>query len=303
MAVATTGFFDGVHTGHRQVIGKLVSTARERGDESLVLTFWPHQRTVFQRDARDLRLLNSLDEKKALLASLGVDRTEVLPFTKSFAALTAQEYIRDILVARFGVTAMVVGYDNTLGSDVKGYDDIVSIAKAFDVEVVPAGIGYSEPVDTHGHKDIISHGIKVSSPKIRKALEAGEIETAEQMLGYRYGLRGVVVAGNRMGRTIGFPTANMQLYEPLKLVPCGGVYAVDVEVMGRQFQGMCNIGVRPTVGGTFRTIETNIFDFDEDLYGLDLTIRFRRFLRPEQKFPSLEALRDQLTLDRIACKA
>ena len=142
----------------------------------------------------------------------------------------------------------------------------------------------------------------ISSTQIRKALEAGDIGLANAMLGYRYGLYGVVVAGNRLGRTIGFPTANMQLYEPLKLVPSNGVYAVDVEVLGRCFRGMCNIGIRPTVGGTVRTIETHILDFDEDIYGLPLQLRFLARIRDERRFPSLDALRNQLVADAAICR-
>ena len=288
MAVVTTGFFDGVHTGHRYVIEKLVSTASERGDESLVVTFWPHPRTIFQRDARDLRILNSLEEKKEILRSLGVDRVEVLPFTKSFAALTAEQYLRDVLAGRYGARAVIVGYDNTVGSDLLGIDGIRETAAPLGLEVIPAGI-----------KSLGAGEINVSSTKIRQALESGDIAAANAMLGYPYGLKGVVVAGNRLGRTIGFPTANMQMYEPLKLIPSNGVYVVDVNVLGKEYRGMCNIGVRPTVGGSARTIETNIFDFDEDIYGLDLSIRFRRFLRPEKKFSSLEELKCRLALDRI----
>ena len=291
--IATTGFFDGVHVGHRLVIERLVSIARERGDESLVVTFWPHPRAVLQDGARELRLLNSLEEKKELLRSLGVDRVEVLDFTRSFAALTAEQYLREILRDRFGVTTLLMGYDNRLGSDRLTADMLLSKASALDIELIEL-----EPFGQDVHP-ALTH---ISSTRIRKSLEDGKVEEAAEMLGYRYSLKGVVVAGNRLGRTIGFPTANMKLYEPLKLVPGRGVYAVEAEVLGKKYRGMTNIGLRPTVGGSFTTIETHILDFDEDIYGLPLRITFLRRLRDEVHFPSLEALKDQLEKDRDCCR-
>ena len=291
--IATTGFFDGVHLGHRLVIERLVSIARERGDESLVVTFWPHPRAVLQDGARELRLLNSLEEKKELLRSLGVDRVEVLDFTRSFAALTAEQYLREILRDRFGVTTLLMGYDNRLGSDRLTADMLLSKASALDIELIEL-----EPFGQDVHP-ALTH---ISSTRIRKSLEDGKVEEAAEMLGYRYSLKGVVVAGNRLGRTIGFPTANMKLYEPLKLVPGRGVYAVEAEVLGKKYRGMTNIGLRPTVGGSFTTIETHILDFDEDIYGLPLRITFLRRLRDEVHFPSLEALKDQLEKDRDCCR-
>ena len=284
--IATTGFFDGVHLGHRLVIERLVSLARERGDESLVVTFWPHPRAVLQDGARELRLLNSLEEKKALLSNLGVSRVEVLDFTRSFASLTAEEYLRDVLRDRFGVTTLLVGYDNRLGSDRLTAQTLTPMASALGIELIEL-----PPYQN------------ISSTKIRKFLEEGDISSATGMLGYGYSLKGVVVAGNRLGRTIGFPTANMKLYEPLKLVPGRGVYVVEVEVLGKIYRGMTNIGLRPTVGGSSTTIETHILDFDEDIYGLPLRIAFLRRLRDEVHFPSLAALKEQLERDREACRA
>ena len=291
--IATTGFFDGVHLGHRLVIERLVSLAHERGDESLVVTFWPHPRAVLQDGARELRLLNSLEEKKGLLRNLGVDRVEVLDFTRSFAALTAEQYLRDILRDRFGVTTLLMGYDNRLGSDRLTADKLRPKASAMEMELIEL-----EPFGQDVHP-ALTH---ISSTRIRKSLEDGKVEEAAEMLGYRYSLKGVVVAGNRLGRTIGFPTANMKLYEPLKLVPGRGVYAVEAEVLGKKYRGMTNIGLRPTVGGSFTTIETHILDFDEDIYGLPLRITFLRRLRDEVHFPSLEALKDQLEKDRDCCR-
>ena len=323
--IATTGFFDGVHSGHRLVIERLVSLARERGDESLVVTFWPHPRAVLQDGARELRLLNSLEEKKELLRSLGVDRIEVLDFTRSFAALTAEQYLRDVLRSRFGVTTLLMGYDNRLGSDRLTASSLMPIAASMGIELIelePFGMGkHPQTVDKvdpsqsklwappsyaaeggHRFADVHPSLTNISSTVIRKALEEGKVEEANEMLGYGYALKGVVVAGNRLGRTIGFPTANMKLYEPLKLVPGRGVYVVEAEVLGKKYRGMTNIGQRPTVGGTFTTIETHILDFDEDIYGLPLRITFLRRLRDEVHFPSLEALKRQLEKDRDCCR-
>lgn len=281
MAVVATGFFDGVHLGHRQVIQTLVSSARQRGEEAIVVTFAQHPRAVLQQDARILRLLNSPQEKEALLRGLGVDRVETLLFDRAFARLTAEDYIRDVLRDRLGATRLVLGYDNRLGSDCLGPDAIRPLAESLGlaVEVVPASSA----------SDIV-----VSSTKIRKALEEGRVEDAEAMLGYAYGLRGVVVSGKQLGRKLGFPTANLRLYDPLKLVPAQGVYLTEVEVLGAHYWGMTNVG---------DIIETNIFDFDEDIYGLDLSIRFRRHLRAMRSFDSLNALSAQLAADRDTCRA
>ena len=291
VAVVTTGFFDGVHLGHRHVLETVVSSARERGEEAIVVTLWPHPRTVLQQDARDFRLLTSVEEKKQLLKQLGIDRVEVIPFTKEFARLRADEYLR-FLRKSFGATMVVMGYDNRIGSDQLTADacaQLPEFAHRIDFSVLSCA-----PLPDY------AHGEAVSSTQIRKAIEEGDVERANKMLGYDYPLHGVVVSGNKLGRTIGFPTANMQLYEPLKLLPKDGVYAVEVEIQGqdRNYRGMCNIGVRPTVDGKARTIETHILDFDEDIYGLPIRIKFKKRIRDEIKFESLDALRQQLALDR-----
>ena len=313
VAVVTTGFFDGVHLGHRHVLSAVVSSARERGEEAVVVTFWPHPRTVLQQDARDFRILTSLEEKKMLLADAGIDRVEVLPFTRAFAALTAAEYLT-LLREKFGATLVVMGYDNHIGADKLTAQEIGDFQAAASRPLPLAGQWVppsytaegdrgpgnhlsSVPVITVDECHSVHSEESVSSTVIRKALQEGRVEEANGMLGYAYGLYGVVVAGNRLGRTIGFPTANMQLYEPLKLVPGNGVYAVDVEVLGRRYWGMCNIGTRPTVSGMARTIETHILDFDEDIYGLPLRLQFLRRIRDERKFPSLDALKEQLVRD------
>lgn len=284
--VVATGFFDGVHIGHRKVLGQLVEAARARGGESMVITFWPHPRTVLQKDARSLRLLSSLSEKTALIRSLGVDRVEVLDFSREFCALSCRDYLKEVVRDRFGADAILLGYDNRMGSDCCSPDQAAATAVDLGLEVLRSA-------------SIDDGGAAISSTRIRKALEEGRVDDAARMLGRPYSLHGVVVAGNRLGRSIGFPTANMQLYEPLKQLPGNGVYLVDVHTLGRDFRGMCNIGVRPTVGeNRALTIETNIFGFDEDIYGLDIGLDFLARIRGERRFSSLEDLAAQLEKDK-----
>jgi riboflavin kinase/FMN adenylyltransferase len=218
-----------------------------------------------------------------------VDHVEILQFTKDFSTMTTEDYLR-LLMEKYGARTILLGYDNRMGSGSKGADEVARTAESLGLEVLTADMVPSE------------NGYAVSSTKIRERLEEGDVQGAASMLGYEYQLHGVVVAGNRIGRTIGFPTANMQLYEPLKLIPGNGVYFVKVEALDRMLYGMCNIGCRPTVGeGNARTIETNIFDFDEDIYGLDLKVTFVARIREEVRFDSLESLKHQLEKDRDAC--
>lgn len=281
MAVVATGFFDGVHLGHRRVISALVSSARERAEEAIVVTFATHPRAVLQQDARTLRLLSSPAEKAAMLKSLGVDRVEVLDFTRDFSRMKAEEYLRDIVRDRLGGTAVLLGYDNRLGSDQLSPEQLRPLAGrlGMDVVIVP-------PARLDG--DII-----VSSTKIRVALSEGRVGDAAAMLGYEYPVSGVVVSGKQLGRKIGFPTANMQFYEPLKLIPGRGVYLSEVETLGRRFYGMTNVG---------DIIETNIFDFSEDIYGLDITVKFKKRLRDGKRLNSIEELKAQLTCDEALCR-
>lgn len=287
--VIATGFFDGVHLGHRAVISALCRVACERGEESMVVTFWPHPRNVLQQDAEGLRLLTSLDEKKEILHGLGVDRIEVLAFTKEFSRLSAEEFIRDYIVGRFGGTTLILGYDHRLGGGPPmSREELENLARRLGLETYRMG---EEDFD----------GIPISSTVIRNMLKAGEIEKANDMLGYRYGLHGVVVSGNKLGREIGFPTANMELYEPLKLLPEDGAYVVEADVLGSTYYGMTNIGTRPTVSAAMkRTIETNVFDFSSDIYGLDMKLRFISRIRGEVRFDSVNDLKCRLSEDREA---
>lgn len=299
MAVVATGFFDGVHLGHRAVIQTLVSSARQRGEEAIAVTFAQHPRAVLQQDARILRLLNSPQEKEALLRSLGVDRVETLPFDRGFAQLSAADYIRTVLRDRLGATLLVLGYDNRLGSDCLTPDLIRPLAESLGLEVlvVPPTIASAPGAETAVFRGWLpqsdGQAEVISSTKIRKCLEEGRVEDAEAMLGYPYGLRGVVVSGKQLGRTIGFPTANLRLYDPLKLIPARGVYLTEVEVLGRHLWGMTNVA---------EPIETHIFDFGEDIYGLDIEIRFRHWLRPMRAMESLDDLKNQLAVDQATCR-
>lgn len=287
MVVAATGFFDGVHAGHRAVLQILKDTAREEGGQSAVITFWPHPRNVLQQDASDFRLLNTLEEKKSLILDFGIDRFHVIPFTREFSQLDTAGFMKTYLQEMYHVDTLIIGYDHRLGHS--------STASREELAAIAAGVGLKTKIveEVHcGEK-------KVSSTQIRNLLSAGDVTGAADMLGYRYSLFGVVVSGNKLGRTMGFPTANMQLYEPLKAVPADGVYAVEVEVLGQHYGGVCNIGTRPTVGaGNARTIETHIFGFNDDIYGLDIRIRFISRLREEIQFSSIGELRKQIERDK-----
>ena len=287
MVVAATGFFDGVHAGHRAVLQVLKDTARAEGEESAVVTFWPHPRNVLQQDASSFRLLNTLEEKKELIHAFGIDRFYVIPFTRDFSQLSTVEFMKEYLVDHFHVDTLVIGYDHRLGRS--------STASREELAALAASVG----LRTRIVEEVHCGDRKVSSTQIRNALAAGDVRTAAEMLGYRYTLHGVVVSGNMLGRTMGFPTANMALYEPLKTVPADGVYAVEVEVLGRNYGGVCNIGTRPTVGaGNARTIETHILGFNDNIYGLDIRIRFIDRLREERRFFSMEELRMQIECDK-----
>lgn len=277
MAVVATGFFDGVHLGHREVIKTLVSSARKKGEEALVVTFDAHPRTVLQQDAGRLRLLTTPQERERLLLSLGVDRVETIPFSKQFASMDAESYIRNVLMDKFNATSIILGYDNRLGSDMLGVKEIGNLCAELGLKM--------EEVAPY----VMPDGTTVSSTRIRNSLSDGMVDYANDMLGYRYMLTGVVVSGKQIGRTIGFPTANTLPSAPLKLVPERGVYLTEVDVLGGHFYGMTNIG---------DIVETNIFDFDESIYGLELTLRFVSRIRDMRTMSGLDDLKSQLSADK-----
>jgi riboflavin kinase/FMN adenylyltransferase len=288
-AVAS-GTFDGVHLGHQTILARLTEVARASNGQSVLITYWPHPRTVVSNDSQDLKLLTTLDEKIDLLDLAGVDQLVVIPFTRSFSQLSSEEFIRQILIEKIGTKKLVIGYDHRFGRDREGGFDYIQAHQSeygFGVEEIP-------------RQDVEAVG--VSSSKIRAALSEGNVKIANRFLGRPYSLTGTIVKGRQLGRTIGFPTANMQVDDPSKLIPANGVYAVDVDYGGQTLGGMLNIGFRPTVAGTNQTIETYIFDFDKDIYGEHLTLRFREFLRPEQKFDGLPALVAQLKQDEESAR-
>lgn len=289
MVIATTGFFDGVHTGHRKVIDTLCATARERGAKSAVVTFWPHPRNVLRQDARELRLLNSLDEKKELLKACGVDEVHVVDFTRALSRCSCEEFLKEYIIDKLGASAMIVGYDHHLGNPAFS-TDIAKVAGQLGLETIKAS-SVSDQYNT------------ISSTYIRNLVATGGIERANKLLGYEYSLRGVVVSGNGIGHRLNYPTANMQLYEPLKVIPERGVYAVKVFVEGGCYYGVCNIGVRPTISDDRSlVIETHILDFDEEIYGLDIRFDYCTKLRNEQKFSSVDTLKNQLAQDIIQAR-
>lgn len=284
--VASIGFFDGVHLGHRFLIQELVREARLRAYSSAVITFRNHPRKLVDSSFCP-ELLSSFEEKMALLAECEVDYCFVLDFTPEIRDLSAREFIRDILSQQLHVRTLLIGYDHRFGKNrEENFEDYVRYGKTCDMEVIK-------------EKDYSPDGLHVSSSEIRRKLNAGNVEKANALLGRPYNIRGKVVRGKQLGRTIGFPTANVIPDDPEKLIPCRGVYAAFIEVKGRQWPAMLNIGHRPTVEETGKmSIEAHLFDFKEDLYDQEVNIIFRHYLREEQKMNSLEQLKEQLEKDK-----
>lgn len=286
-AVVTSGTFDGVHIGHQKILSRLKEVCTLHKGESVVITFWPHPRLVVSSDSWDLKLLSTIDEKVGMLAKLQVDHLLIIAFTKEFSQLTSEEFINQILVEKIGTKCLVIGHDHRFGKNREGgFEHLQANASryGFKVEEIP-------------RQDI--EAIGVSSTRIRHALEEGNVHVSTEFLGRPYNLTGTVVKGKQLGRTIGYPTANIHVQEPYKLIPADGVYAVKVKYKDTLYNGMLNIGVRPTVNGVTRTIEANLFDFDQEIYDQQLTVYFIERLRPEQKFSGLEALKEQLAKDKV----
>jgi len=296
-AVVTSGTFDGVHLGHQRILGRLRQVADAVGGPAVVITYWPHPRLVLgpppaHPERLDLELLNTLPEREAHLAAHGVDYLLVVPFTREFAEWTSEQYIQELLLKTVGAKHLVIGYDHRFGKNREGGFDYLSAHAdryGLSVEEIPR-----HEVDAVG----------VSSTRIRRALRAGDAAAAARALGYAYPLTGRVVAGRQLGRTIGYPTANLALDEPLKLVPARGVYAAWASTAaGTRHPAMLNIGQRPTVGDNLApTIEANLLDFSGDLYGQPLTLELVAWLRGEQKYDGLAALQAQLALDAQATR-
>ncbi|MCF0063137.1 bifunctional riboflavin kinase/FAD synthetase [Dyadobacter chenwenxiniae] len=284
--VVTSGTFDGVHLGHKKILSRLREISEQSGGETVVLTFWPHPRTVVSEDSQGLQLLSTIDEKIELFSQLGIHHLLIVPFTRAFSELSSHEYIKEILVDKIGTKKLVIGYDHRFGRNREGSFGFLQDNCA----------SYGFEVEEISREDI--ENMAVSSSRIRKALVTGHVEEANELLGRPYTLSGTVVKGKQLGRTIGFPTANVHLHESYKLIPMNGVYVIHATYNGEQFKGMLNIGVRPTVDGSMRTIEANLFDFDKEIYGEDLKLELLHYLRPEQKFESLDMLVRQINIDK-----
>jgi riboflavin kinase/FMN adenylyltransferase len=287
-AVVTSGTFDGVHIGHQKILRRLEEVASKISGETIVITFWPHPRHILRPDEAGHLLLNTFEEKAALLKEQGVDHLLRIPFTREFSQLSSQEFITSILVERIGTKKLVIGYDHRFGRNREGSFEQLKVngpQYGFDVEEIPA--------------QDIDH-VTVSSSRIRAALAEGDIVTANHFLGRPYSMNGMVIKGNKLGRVLGFPTANIDVDSHLKLIPAHGIYASIVTVGSARYKGMLYIGNRPTVDGTKTSIEVNIFDFDRDIYGENLQVDFISAIRKDTHFRDLEALKVQLTKDKTA---
>jgi len=298
-AAVTIGTFDGVHSGHLQIIHQLKKEARQNNGESVIITFDPHPRMVLNinKEQRPIKLLNTLSEKIELLNKQEIDHLVVVPFTEEFSEQTAEEYIADFLISNFHPKTIIIGYDHHFGKNRKGnYKLLEAYQDKFNYKV--------KEIPVH-----ILHHVTISSTKIRQALFEGDIATANECLGYAYFFEGKVIDGNKLGRTLGYPTANILVSDKNKLIPQNGIYAVTINIgmgdqdnpflPGKTYKGMMSIGLRPTIGGEKVVIEVNIFDFNEDIYNRVIRVYVNKYFRPEEKFNNLEELKDQMALDKI----
>ncbi len=289
-AIVTTGTFDGVHYGHQKIISRLEELAKQYAGESVIITFFPHPRLVLFPEDNDLKLINTLDEKIELLEKSGIDHLLIIPFTKEFSRLSSLEFIQQILVDKIGTKKLVIGYDHHFGKNREGSFEHLkhySTEYGFEVEEIP-------------EQDI--NDVAVSSTKIRNAILDGNVTVANKYLGYTFSLRGIVKKGNQIGRTLGYPTANILLAESYKIIPTDGIYAVNVFIHDRKLQGMLYIGDRPTVQGKSKVIEVNIFDFSEDVYDQLIKVEFLQYIRGDKYFNSLEELKDALAKDELSVR-
>lgn len=283
--LATIGTFDGVHLGHKKILDLLIQNAHALNCESLVLTFFPHPRIILQEDS-EMKQLNTLDEKITLLNDLGIDNLVIHPFDKEFSRLTAEEFVKEVLVETFKIKKIIIGYDHRFGRNrTANIDDLMVFGKIYNFEV--------EQISAQEINEV-----SISSTKIRNALLEGNVELASNYLGHHYSLSGIVCKGKQLGRTIGYPTANINIEEPYKLIPHNGVYIAKCLINGKTVFGMMNIGTNPTVDGKTQNIEIHFFDFNQDLYGKKITVALLKRIRNEQKFESVEALKNQLNADK-----
>lgn len=284
-SVVTIGTFDGVHIGHKKILERIILNAKELNCESVVITFFPHPRMVLQ-DNSVVQLLNTVDEKTMLLEKTGIDNLIIHPFNQEFSRLTAEEFVKEILVNQLNIQKIIIGYDHRFGRNrTANINDLIVFGEEYGFEV-----------DQISAQEINDNA--VSSTKIRNAILEGNITLANDYLGYNYFFSGIIVKGKQLGRTIGFPTANIKINEDYKLIPKNGVYIVKSNYNKRIIYGMMNIGTRPTVDGQNQTIEVNFFDFNGDIYDELITIELLDFIREEQKFDSFDSLKNQLYSDK-----
>jgi len=285
-AVVTIGTFDGVHLGHRKIIERLKELADECNGETVILTFFPHPRMILNPEDESLKLINTMKEKAELLEKLGVDHLIITPFSRDFSNQSPEAYIRDVLVNTIGTKKIVIGYDHRFGKDRQGnLTALQQYAPVYDYEV------FEIP-----EQDI--NDVAVSSTLIREALLNGAIELANNFLGYPFYITGKVGRGDQIGRTIGYPTANIMIEETYKLIPDDGIFSAKVIIRGESYKGMAYIGSRPTINGITRNIEVNIFDFDTEIYGEEISMQFYNYVRGDVKFDGLEGLKIQLAKDK-----
>lgn len=281
----TIGTFDGVHVGHKKVLKNLIKDAHKKKSETILLTFFPHPRIVLQKDA-GIKLINTIDERIDLLEAIGLDHLIIQKFTKKFSNQSALEFVRNVIVNSLNTRKLFVGYDHQFGKNREGNFD----------QLQDYGLSYEFSVKEISQKEL--DAITISSTKIRKALEEGYIEKANQYLGYNFMLTGKVIKGQNLGEKIGFPTANIFIKESYKLIPKTGAYIVSSTIKGVKVYGMMNIGYRPTVSGKHQTIEIHFFDLNKDLYDKKIKVEVLKFLRNEKKFDSVDELKEQLQLDK-----
>lgn len=283
--ILTLGTFDGVHFGHKKILEKVTQNTENEKYESLVLTFFPHPRMVLQEDS-DIKMLNTIAEKIELLDKIGIQNLVIHPFDESFSRLTAEEFVKNILVDQFHIHKIIIGHDHRFGRNrTANIDDLKTFGEQYNFEV--------EEISAQEIKEV-----SVSSTKIRQALIDGNVALANEYLGYDYSLTGIIIKGKQLGRTIGFPTANLKPEENFKLIPQNGVYIVKSVINSKTVLGMMNIGLNPTVEGKNQTIEINYFDFNQDLYGQKITVSILERIRSEEKFDSVAHLKEQLEKDR-----
>ncbi len=289
-AVVTVGTFDGLHIGHQRIIARMKEIAAAQNGDTVLVTFDPHPRLVLNNNPTELRFISSQKRKMQLLEHFGIDHMIVIPFTKAFSKTPSDTFIKDYLVDQIGVKKLIVGYDHHFGRNREGdYKQLEETGKRLGFEV--------EEIEAQYVDDMA-----VSSTKIRKALMEGDVKLANRMLGYEYSIAGTVIEGNKIGRKIGYPTANIDVDDKFKLIAAGGVYACKAGIDDKIYPGMGNIGTRPTVGINGLVTEVHVFDFDRDIYGQEIIIYFIDRIRDEQKFADLDALKAQLTRDEKATR-